>query len=85
MDEDPWREESVTPRRARDAVFHDEPRVRRLKSLGLTTPLHELEGNKGQRGWEAHNLLELGLSASTPSLTAKSLKAASRPTTSRRC
>lgn len=62
LEADPWGEESVTPPRAqRDAVFHDEARVRRLKSLGLTTPLHELEANKGQRGWEGHNLMELGL------------------------
>jgi hypothetical protein len=62
LDDDPWRDEPVTNAPlVRDVVFHDEARVRRLKSLGLTTPLHELEANKGQRGWEAHNLLELGL------------------------
>ncbi|MGO9794432.1 MAG: hypothetical protein ACLP8S_34385 [Solirubrobacteraceae bacterium] len=62
LETDPWGEEPVTPPRAqRDAVFHDEARVRRLKSLGLTTPLHELEANKGQRCWEGHNLMELGL------------------------
>jgi hypothetical protein len=61
LDEGTWAEEPVPPPRERDAVFHDEARIRRLKSLGLTTPLHDLEVNKGQRGWEAHNLLELGL------------------------
>lgn len=61
LDDDPWADEPVAPPRERDAVFHDEARVRRLKSLGLTTPLHDLEANKGQRGWDAHNLLELGL------------------------
>src|SRR5207249_2333114 len=61
LDEDPWRNEPVTAPPPRDVVFHDEARVRRLKSLGLTTPLHELEANKGQRGWDSHNLLELGL------------------------
>lgn len=63
LDDDPWGEEPVVPARARDTVFHDEARVRRMKSLGLTTPLHELEANKGHRGWEDHNLLELGLIA----------------------
>jgi len=61
LDDDPWRDEPAGVPRTRDAVFHDEARVRRLKSLGLTTPLHELDANKGQRGWDAHNLLELGL------------------------
>jgi len=61
LDEEPWAEEPAAPLRERDVVFHDEARVRRLKSLGLTTSLHDLEANKGQRGWEAHNLLELGL------------------------
>lgn len=61
LEDDPWRDEPVASPRARDAVFHDEARIRRLKSLGLTMPLHELEANKVQRGWEAHNLLELGL------------------------
>lgn len=61
LDEDSRLDEPATRPRPRDAVFHDEARVRRLKSLGLTTPLHDLEANKGQRGWEAHNLMELGL------------------------
>jgi hypothetical protein len=61
LDDDPWRDEPAGPLPDRDIVFHDEARVRRLKSLGLTTPLHELEANKGQRGWESHNVLELGL------------------------
>jgi hypothetical protein len=61
LDDDPWRDEPRITPSTRDVVFHDEARVRRLKSLGLTTPLHELESNKAQRGWDAHNLLELGL------------------------
>jgi hypothetical protein len=61
LEDDPWRDEPISEPRPRDAVFHDEARVRRLKSLGLTSALYELEANKGQRGWEAHNLLELGL------------------------
>jgi hypothetical protein len=61
LDEDPWCDEPRTIPYSREVVFHDEARVRRLKSLGLTTPLHELEANKGQREWDAHNLLELGL------------------------
>jgi hypothetical protein len=63
LEDDPWVEEPVAPPAARDGVFHDEARVRRMKSLGLTAPLHELETNKGHRSWDAHNLLELGLIA----------------------
>ena len=61
LEDDPWRNEPVGEPLVRDAVFHDETRVRRLKSLGVTSALYELESNKGQRGWDVHNLLELGL------------------------
>jgi hypothetical protein len=61
LDDDPWRDEPLPQAVARDTVFHDEARVRRLKSLGLTAPLHDLEAGKGLRGWDRHNLVELGL------------------------
>jgi hypothetical protein len=58
-----WGDQLRESSQRRAAVGHDEARVRRLKSLGLTMPLHELEANKGQRGWDGYNLVELGLIA----------------------
>lgn len=38
-------------------------RERRVKSLALTAPLHELEENKGLRGWAAYDCYDLALAA----------------------
>lgn len=41
----------------------DPARERRVKALALTAPLHDLEQNKGLRGWQAFDCYDLALAA----------------------
>lgn len=41
----------------------DAARERRVKALALTAPLHEIEENKGLRGWQAYDCYDLALAA----------------------
>lgn len=41
----------------------DPARERRVKALALTAPLHELEQNKGLRGWQAYDCYDIALAA----------------------
>jgi hypothetical protein len=45
------------------AAAADPARERRVKALGLTAPLHELEENKGLRGWQAYDCYDIALAA----------------------
>lgn len=41
----------------------DPARERRVKALTCTEPLHDLQANRGRRGWETFDFYELGLAA----------------------
>lgn len=41
----------------------DSGRENRVKALACTQPLHDLQTNRGRRGWEAYDFYELGLAA----------------------
>lgn len=43
--------------------YRDPARERRVKALSCTQPLHDLQTNRGRRGWDAFDFYDLGLAA----------------------